>query len=149
MDSKVIVTANAEGHVVVRNEDNPDWGYIRVEQNRMDIDDLTGIAKLQKVSALIPGLVNDLRTFGFADKQEIEGKIRVVEQLTPFNNKYPDKDIKIAGRSGIACCVGDSPIYRKNFYTRNETLTDQRIAHTNEAEIKAAYASIDMEFDAL
>ena len=144
-ESKVKVTAHPEGHVVVRGENNPDWGYIRVEQTRMNIDDVTGIAKLEKLSALIPGLVTDLKSFGFKDNQEIAGKIRIVEQLIPFNKKDPDKDLKIAGNSGVVCSVDDKPIYRKNFYTQNESLSDEKIAHDNDAEIKAARAELNEE----
>jgi len=146
-DSKVKVTAHPEGYVVVRGANNPKWGYIRVEQIRMNIDDKTGIAKREKVSALIPGLVTDLKGFGFADGQEISGKIRIVEQLIPFNKKDPDKDLKVAGNSGVVCCVGDEPIYRKHFYTQNEALADVKIHHDNDDEIKAARAELNEEIE--
>ena len=34
-DSKVLVTANKEGHVIVISKNNKDYGHIRVEQQRM------------------------------------------------------------------------------------------------------------------
>lgn len=138
-NSKVKVTANKEGHVIVKSGTNAIYGHIRVEQVRMVIDDVTGFAKRKKISALIPGIIDDLKGFGWSDNQEIEGKIRIVEQLYPFNKKDPDRDLKIAGESGIVCCKDGTPIYRKHFYTQNISLNDINELHNNEDEILQAY----------
>ena len=148
-DSKVKVTANKDGHVIVVSGNNPDYGHIRVEQIRMVVDDTTGFAKLKPISALIPGLVKDLKGFGFSDQQEIDGKIRIVEKTIPFNKKDPDRDLKVAGKSGIVCSVGDKPIYRKHFYTPNTSLEDATLAHDNQEEIKATYAEVNAESNGL
>ena len=39
MNTKVRVTANAEGNVVSLSTENPTYGFIRVEQNRMVVND--------------------------------------------------------------------------------------------------------------
>lgn len=138
-DSKVKVTANKEGHVIVKSGNNPKFGHIRVEQIRMVIDDETGFAKKKNISALVPGEIDDLKGFGWSDQQEVDGKIRIIEQMHPFNKKDPDRDIKIAGKSGIACTVSGQPIYRKHFYTNNTSLEDVLVKHDNQEEIKEAY----------
>lgn len=146
-DSKVKVTANKEGHVIVTSAkpsaDGKVYGHIRVQQVRMVVDDTTGFAKMKPISALIPGTVNDLKGFGFEDQQEIEGKIRIVEQFHPFNKKDPDRDLKVAGKSGVTCMKDNKPIYRKHFWTPKASLEDAEIKHDNEAEIKQAYAELE------
>ena len=46
----------------------------------------------------------------------LPGKIVVVESLTPFNPENPDRDLKIAGGTGVICRIDDQPIYRQTFY---------------------------------
>ncbi len=141
MNSRVKVTADPAGNVIIASTSNPDWGYIRVEQNRMIIDE-RGFARKKTVSALIPGKLEDLKAFGWTANQEVEGKIVVKERLTPFNEDQPERDYKIAGDTGIVCCQYGEPIYRKAFYTLNMNAYDETIEHTNGEDIKAAYAEL-------
>jgi len=145
MDSKVLVTADKSGNVIVVSGNNPEFGHIRVEQVRMEVDDSTGFAKMKKISALIPGTVIDLKGFGWSNGQEVAGKIRIVEKLEPFNKKDPERDYKIAGKSEIVCCQDGQPIYRKHFFTLNSELEDVREPHTNDAEISAFYSNAKQE----
>lgn len=139
--TKVVVAANDKGQVVVQSENSPEWGYIRVTQNRMTIDD-NGFARRVKLGALIPGKVEDLETFGWVDGEEIPGKIVFREQLTPFNPKNPSDDHKIAGDTEILCVQNGKPIYRKTFYFQDEEAIDTSCEHTNKEEIKAAFAAL-------
>lgn len=139
MDAKVVVTADKAGNVITRSQNNPDFGHIRVEQSRMLIDD-NGFARMKKLSALIPGGVQELQGFGWTAGQEVEGKIVVKERLTPFNAKDPERDYKIAGASGIVCTKGGAPIYRKHIFTFDLNAEDVTVEHDNQEEIKAAYA---------
>jgi hypothetical protein len=141
MNSKVRVTADAAGNVIVPSKNNSEWGHIRVEQTRMIIDD-RGFARKKTVSALIPGTINDLKGFGWSKDQEVEGKIVVKERLDAFNTEEPERDYKIAGDTGIVCCQNGQPIYRKAFYTLNMNAYDETIEHTNGEDIKAAYAEL-------
>jgi len=141
-DSKVQVTSNKEGHTVVISKNNADYGHIRVVQERMVIDDNTGFAKLKPISALVPGTVKDLKGFGWKDGDLVDGKIRIVEQLTPFNKKDEDRDHKVAGKTGIVCCQDGQPIYRKHFFTFNMKLEDKLEKHTNQEEISEAHAKL-------
>lgn len=146
-DSKVLVTSK-DGHVIVKSA-NEEFGHIRVEQVRMVVDDTTGFAKMKKISALVPGKISHLKGFGWKDGDEVNGKIRIVERLSPFNKKDPDRDLKIAGKSGIVCEQDGKPIYRKHFFTLNINLGDDLKEHTNDDEIREAYAALNGETEGI
>ncbi len=136
------VKGDGAGNSVIPSTNNPKYGYIKVAQVRTDIDDETGFAKMRPMTALIPGEIPALKSFGWKEGQEVEGKIYVREQLKPFNLKEPDKDIKQAGETGVNCTLNGSPIYRKHFFSKNVNVEDIRLQHDNTEEIKAAYAII-------
>jgi hypothetical protein len=137
---KVLVTADKNGNVIGVSENNPEYGYVRVEQTGSFIND-QGWLRISRRSALIKGLVKDLVETGFTEGQELEGKIVVIESLTPFNPENPDRDLKIAGDSGVICRIDDQPIYRQSFYTTNQNNQDQLIMHTNAEEIREVQAA--------
>lgn len=143
-EKKVIVTADESGAVIIISENNPAWGHIRVTQKRVIVDE-KGFAKAKTMSALIPGELADLKAFGYVKNQEIEGRVIVKESLTPFNPKEPERDLKIAGKTGIICTLDGQPIYRKTFYTENLSARDVRIQHTNGEDIKIAYDQLKIE----
>jgi hypothetical protein len=138
MNSKVKVIGDETGSVIVISKNNPEYGTIRVVQDRIVFDE-SGFARKKSVSALIAGKVSDLKSFGWKSNQELPGKIVVRESLTPFNAKDPDRDFKVAGKSNIVCCLDGEPIYRKTFYTMNESTQDEIIAHNNTEAIRAAF----------
>lgn len=141
MNSKVFVVADNDGSIITVSRSNPEWGHIRVEQFRLMVDE-KGFGRTQRLQALIPGKVAELSAFQFEKGQEIPGKIVVKESVIPFNPKNPERDVKIAGTSGVVCKLGEEVIYRKNFYTENADAHDETIEHTNQEEILAAYEAI-------
>jgi len=141
MNSKVKVTADELGNVVVVSKNNPEWAHIRVEQSRVVIDD-NGFARKRNISALVHGTTDDLKSFGWTRGQELGGKITFKESLEPFNHSQPERDYKVAGKTGVVCCIDGQPIYRKTFYTLNSSAEDISIAHNNVEDIRAAYASV-------
>jgi hypothetical protein len=147
MNSKVKVTADEAGNVVIVSKNNPEWAHIRVEQSRIVIDD-NGFARKRVISALVHGTVEDLKSFGWTKGVELPGRIVFKESLEPFNAAQPERDYKIAGKTGIVCCQDAQPIYRKTFYTLNTSAEDVSVAHNNIEDIRAAYAtSVDAEID--
>jgi hypothetical protein len=149
MNSKVKVKADPAGNVVVPSKNNSIWGHIRVVQERVVIDE-RGFARLKNVSALIPGLLKDLKSFNWKADQEIKGTIIVKEQLEPFNPKEPERDYKIAGKTNIPCCIDGQPMYRKAFYSTNPEALDvfiidengNTVSHNNVDDIRAAYLEL-------
>lgn len=140
MNSKVIVTADATTNAVVNVSENPDYGWIRVEQVRTMVDD-NGFLKRKVVSAIVPGLLSDLQSSGFFAGQELDGKIVVQESLEPFNKKTPERDLKIAGETGIVCTIGGFPIYRKTVWNLDANTQDVLIKHDNVEQLRNAYAN--------
>lgn len=133
--SKVVVTADASGNVIGVSKNNPEYGYVRVEQTVNQFND-RGWLRVVKRSALIKGQIKDLVDAGFAAGKQLPGKIVVVESFRPFNPENPDRDLKIAGDTGVICRVDDEPIYRQTFYTLNENAVDELIMHNNTEEIR-------------
>ena len=141
MNKSVKVTANEAGQVVNISKNNPEYGFIRVAQERTIFEG--GWARKKTLSALISGSTEDLKSMGLRAGQEMPGRIIVTESLEPFNAENPEKDYKVAGDTGIICCLDGQPIYRKTFYTEDVSATDTMIAHNNGDAIKAAYAEAE------
>ena len=126
--SKVIVTANLDGRVIVPTGES--FGYVRVEQTTDTFTD-RGFAVKKTVSALVFGKLDVLKSLGWYDGQELEGKIVIKESFIPFNKKDPSKDLKVAGASNIPCTKGGRNIYRRAIYTPDASATDEFIKHDN------------------
>lgn len=148
MESKVkVVAADAATKSVIHlSQNNPDYGYIRLEQNRSVIDEKTQFLKRRVFSALIHGEVEHLKEAGYYAGQELQGNILIEESFIPFNSKMPERDLKIAGSTGIVCVGIDpvdgktKPIYRRNVYSPSSVKEDITIDHVNKEEIKGAYS---------
>tara|TARA_R110001592_G_scaffold191542_5_gene437844 strand:+ start:2599 stop:3183 length:585 start_codon:yes stop_codon:yes gene_type:complete len=140
MQTKVNVCADDMGNVINQSKNNPEYGYIRLQQDRVTFGN-NGWVKKQKLSTLLQGKVEDLQSLNFNAGDTIAGKIVIKEQLEPFNNNDPDRDYKKAGDTGIVCCVDGQPIYRKATFTADTTAQDVLLAHTNGQDIKDANGS--------
>lgn len=133
--SKVIVTADQNGNVITVSENNPEYGWVRVEQQGTIEINQKGFLKQTTRSAFIKGKIEDLLKVNYKSGSTISGKIIVKESFEPFNPNNPDKDLKIAGDTGVVCRVGDQPIYRQTFFTQDLNASDEFIAHDNSGEI--------------
>jgi len=141
MNSKVIVTADPTTNAVINvSQNKPEWGYIRVQQVKTMIDD-NGFLKRKPISAIVPALLTDLKESGFFAGQQLDGKIIVEESLEPFNDKTPERDLKIAGETGIVCTVSGQPIYRRTKFSFDGNVSDTLIKHDNVEQLRAAYAN--------
>jgi hypothetical protein len=111
-----------------------------------------GFARVREMSALIAGKMEDLTSFGWTANQEIDGKIVVKESLDPFNKKDANRDLKIAGETGIICRIDGQPVYRKTFFTNDPSAEDEFIrdefgnivTHDNADEIREAYKGLSI-----
>jgi len=140
MTTNVTVAADKNGNIIGVSENNPEYGWIRVEQHVRVIND-RGWLRNAKRSALIKGKVQDLVDCNYQLGEEIPGKIIVVESLKPFNPENPDRDLKIAGDTGVICRIDDQPIYRQTFFTSNVNAEDDLIMHSNTEEIREVQAA--------
>jgi len=137
MNSKVIVSADDKGNVI-RQTKNEEWSNIILKQNKSTFG-TNNVVNNKALSVLILGRTEDLKAMSLQAGQELDGHIYVKEQTMPFNENDPDRDLKIAGETGIICATADGePIYRKPFYDPSGTLKDVLVPHANGAEIKSA-----------
>lgn len=136
---KVTVTADKNKNVISVSA-NPEYGYIRLEQKTIQIDE-KGWLKSVKRSTILHGKMEDLLEAGYREGTELPGKIIVVESLTPLNDKDPDRDLKIAGSTNVICRIDDQPIYRQTYYSNNPEAYDILISHNNSEEIKEVMAA--------
>ena len=90
---------------------------------------------------MIPGTLSELQDSGFFAGQQLDGKIVVEESLEPFNAKTPERDLKVAGDTGVVCTLGGFPIYRRTKFTLDGNAQDTLIKHDNVEQLRAAYSN--------
>jgi hypothetical protein len=138
-NSSVTVVADATtGAVINQSENNPEYGYIRVQQAVNQYDD-NGFLRRKKLAAIIAAPMGDLQDAGYYAGQLLPGRIIVQESTTPWNKDNPERDLKIAGKTGIVCRIEGQPIYRRTLYTEKDNVKDAFLAHDNVDELRAAY----------
>ena len=135
MTTKVKVTADELGNVITPTA-NPEIGYIKLEQKSNIING--NWIKNQRKTCLIFGKFEELQDFGFKKDDELDGNIIIEESFIPFNENNAEKEMKMAGSTGIPCLLDGQPIYRRQRYTTNLNETDILIQHNNTAQIKEA-----------
>ena len=137
MQNKVNIVADDMGNIIRQSSNNAEFGHIRLEQQRVVFGN-TGWVKSSNRSTLLHGKMDDLQNLQLSVNTPLTGKIIVKESLTPFSNNDPDRDLKVAGETGIICAVDGEPIYRKTFFVADVTAEDVLIAHTNGDAIREA-----------
>lgn len=135
MQNKVQIVPDELGNVI-RMSNNPEFGYVRLSQDSHKVTN--GFVKRIPLTTLLHGELESLRSMDIQNKTELSGKIIVKEQLTPFSTDNSDRDYKIAGNTGIICCVHGEPIYRKTFFTEDVTAENILLDHTNGDAIRSA-----------
>ena len=137
MQSKVIITPDDLGNTIRVSKNNPEYAHVRVTQEAVTFS-MNGWVKNSVRSALIHGKVEDLNAIGIATKKTLPGKIVIKETFNAFSKDDPDRDLKIAGETGIVCCQDGQPIYRKSFYDATGLQQDELIPHNNGEDIREA-----------
>ena len=136
--SKVTVVPDENGNNI-RQSKNPDYGFVRVVQEAASFGGRNGWANTSNRSALIKGKMEALEQLGLAKAKKLDGKIVILESTEPFNPKDPDRDLKIAGSTGIICCTADGePIYRTTYYDPTGSDVDELVPHANGDAIRDA-----------
>jgi hypothetical protein len=137
MQNKVQIVPDELGTVIRVSQNNSEFGHVRLQQERVTFGN-TGWVNRKTVSTLLHGKVEDLRDMGLHNMKELAGKIVIRESLEPFNSNDPDRDLKIAGDTGIVCCQDGQPIYRKTIFTADTNAEDVLVAHNNGDAIREA-----------
>lgn len=138
----VIVTAK-DGMVVHQAPNNPEYGYVRVTQEKHKFED--GFGKVVVESALVSGKLADLISFEWKEGDHLPGQIVTKESFDPpvSDARYQDKYLKIAYPTNVVCTNQGRPIYRRNYYTTDLGDSDLLLPHDNKAEIKEAQARLE------
>ena len=111
MKTKVKVTA-VDGKVIILSANNPEFGYIRVEQTVTKFND-QGFVNKSNMSALVKGKIADLTSFGWKEGQLLDGKLVVREStIEPFEGAQP----KINPSTSEVIMHNGSPVYRDTIY---------------------------------
>lgn len=147
MQNKVQIVPDDLGNAIRVSSNNPEFGHVRLVQKRVTFGN-SGWVKPANLSTLIHGKVEDLKELGLATATTLTGKIVIKEQTTPFNQENPDRDLKIAGDTGIICCSYGEPIYRKTFFTADLAAEDVLVSHTNGEDIKQANGTYSPQAEA-
>lgn len=138
MNMQVKVKANEDGSLITVSENNTDYGWIRLEQERFV---LGSWAQNKTVSALMMGTVENLElivnSLNLQDGSEVPGQIVTKMSHEPF---YPGQGMHSYGDSGIPCLKDGQPIYRQTLYTQDLTETDELIAWNNQEDYRAHIA---------
>lgn len=139
-NSKVQIIADDMGNKIRVSKNNPEYAHVRIVQEKTWIAP-SGWVRKREMSTLLHGTVDDLKDIGISKMKYLPGQIVIKEQCEPFNEENPDRDLKMAGDTGVICCRHGEPIYRKCFYDATCTDTDELIHHTNSSDIKKANKS--------
>jgi hypothetical protein len=129
-----LVTVRKENGATVRVSNNPEYGYVVLEQIASELKG--GWISDKTLTTIIQGKTSVLESMDLS--KPLIGKIVVLESIKPFNDKQPERDLKYAGDTGIVCMDGDNPIYRKTEFTYDTNAHSEFIKHTNGAEIRSA-----------
>ena len=135
--SNVSVNADEQGNAIRVSKNNPEYGHVRLTQEKVSFN-TQGWVNRKVLSTLVHGKVDDLQALGFNPNQEMPGNIVVREQTEAFSSNDPERDLKIAGETGIVCCAHGEQIYRKTFYDASGIENDLLVAHTNADAIREA-----------
>ena len=138
--NEVVVTANELGSIVIPSINNPEYGYIRVEQSTVEI--INGWLTPKTRSAIISGKTEHLQAMNFKKGSTLPGRIQIVESIDTPSVPNPEKFLKLSGTNGIPCKINGDAIFRVASYDPTNKSEDIFIQHDNKEEIKAAQAKL-------
>ena len=134
---KVVIVKDDMGNAIRVSKNNAEYAHIRLSQTKSWLSAMGWFTK-RDITTLIHGKTEDLQNSGIGKMKKLPGNIRIIEQLKPFSESNPDRDLKHAGQTGVICCQDGQPIYRKTFYDATAQLEDELVAHTNADDIRQA-----------
>jgi len=145
-NNAVRISPDEQGNVIRVSKNNPEFAHIRVTQHKVSFN-TQGWVENKSRSTLIHGKLDDLKELNLQVDQSLSGNIVIQEQTEPFNNTNPERDLKVAGETGIVCkkinyeTGEEEPIYRRTFYDMTGNIQDTLVPHTNGQEIRDANGS--------
>ena len=139
-NQSVVIVKDDMNNAIRVSKNNAEYAHIRLSQERTMINS-NGWLQTKQITALIHGKTEELIASGIKKFKKLPGNIVIKESLTPFNKNNPDRDLKMAGNTGIVCCIDGQPIYRTTKYDATGIQEDELIAHNNGEAIREANAA--------
>ena len=139
-NQSVVIVKDDMNNAIRVSKNNAEYAHIRLSQERTMINS-NGWLQTKQIKALIHGKTEELISTGNKKFKKLPGNIVIKESLTPFNKNNPDRDLKMAGNTGIVCCIDGQPIYRTTKYDATGIQEDELIAHNNGEAIREANAA--------
>ena len=139
-NQSVVIVKDDMNNAIRVSKNNAEYAHIRLSQERTMINS-NGWLQTKQITALIHGKTEELIASGIKKFKKLPGNIVIKESLTPFNKNNPDRDLKMAGNTGIVCCIHGQPIYRTTKYDATGIQEDELIAHNNGEAIREANAA--------
>tara|TARA_R100000231_G_scaffold46258_4_gene39752 strand:+ start:2337 stop:2933 length:597 start_codon:yes stop_codon:yes gene_type:complete len=142
-NAKIKVVPDELGNIIRVSKNNPKWGFIRVQQE-LGMWNKQGFFDHKTRSYLMKGEIEKLQPLGITADTTFEGNLVRIESFEPFRNTEPERDLKIAGDTGVICKGVDPDtgeirdIYHTMEYDASGTVKDQLIPHVNGQEIRDA-----------
>ena len=146
-NNAVGISPDEQGNVIRVSKNNPEYAHIRITQQKVSFN-TQGWVENKSRSALINGKLEDLKQLNFNVDQVLSGNIVIQEQTQPFNNNNPERDLKIAGDTGIVCkkinyeTGEEESIYRRTFYDMTGNVQDTLVPHSNGQEIRDSQGNV-------
>lgn len=136
--NKINIVTGRGGKIIHTNQNGNT--YIQLRQTNATVRD-NGFVQVKNRSFIVKGSQYELEALGWNKDSEIPGNLVIEESLTPFNERNPEYDFKVAGTSGVVCKLDGQPIYRRTIWDPYGELADNKIHHNNQDEILAAEAT--------
>jgi hypothetical protein len=142
--------ADQQGNVIRISPNNPDWGFVRIQQERGGWN-AKGFFNKKSRSHLLKAELTDLNEMDITVDTIYSGNIVIKESFEQFRKEKPEKDLKMAGDTGVICKGVDPEtgevrdIYRTTEYDQTGMVQDVLIPHVNGDEIREANGSSSME----
>ncbi len=137
LNQEVSIVADDMGNVIRQSQNNPEYGHIRLVQDRITINN--GFVNKKPVSTLLQGQMEVLQSLGWDADTKPGGRIVVLESFTG-----DERNLKMAGDTGVICKSVDREtgeernIYRTTKFKSDPNAQDTFIDHTNADEIRTA-----------
>tara|TARA_Y100001938_G_scaffold138313_1_gene203597 strand:- start:2293 stop:2943 length:651 start_codon:yes stop_codon:yes gene_type:complete len=130
----VTIVKDDMGNVIRVSKRNAEYAHVRLTQEKTVINN--GWINVKTVSTLIHGKTEELIASGIKKYKKLPGNIVIQESL-----EGEERNLKMAGKTDVVCCLDGQPIYRTTKYDATGMLEDTFIAHNNGQAIKEANAA--------
>lgn len=130
----VTIVKDDMGNVIRVSKRNAEYAHVRLTQEKTVINN--GWINVKTVSTLIHGKTEELIASGIKKYKKLPGNIVIQESL-----EGEERNLKMAGKTDVVCCLDGQPIYRTTKYDATGMLEDTFIAHNNGQAIREANAA--------